>query len=139
VERKGVLRMGLLQKVTKGVRSAGNDRPPLTEYYAFENQWRWDRQKTTLTGRFRSFYCAPRGRLERHPDGTFDLYIIKPPQALLRKNFPSHLCFPATPEKGIYQVHFHPPTTGLTIDGAIMEVERNLVWAWEQENKGESR
>jgi hypothetical protein len=134
-----IMAMGLLKKLAKGLRGEGSEeRPPKDEYYAFENKWRWDRQKRTLTGRFRSFYCAPKGRLERHPDGSFTLYIIKPPDALVHPNFRSSTCFPAEPGQGkdVYRVHFHPPTTGLTIDGGIMEVERNLIWAWEQDQKG---
>jgi hypothetical protein len=134
--------MKLLQKPTKGLRPGGSgrpdERPPTDEFYAFENKWRWDRQKTTLTGRFRSFYASPKGSLTRHPDGTYTLYILNPPEALLSTDFVSSTCFPPAPEKGkgIYRVHFHPPATGLTIDSGIMEVERNLVWAWEQANKG---
>ncbi len=127
--------MGLLQKLSRGLRGGGSEeRPPKDEYYAFENKWRWDRQKTTMSGRYRSFYCAPNGWLERHPDGSFTLYISKPPEALLHTDFASSTCFPPAPEKGkdTYRVHFHPPATGLTIDTGIMEVVRNLVWAHQQ-------
>ncbi|MDQ3831626.1 MAG: hypothetical protein M3361_20480 [Candidatus Tectomicrobia bacterium] len=104
--------------------------------YATWMGWKWDREQRTLEGRFRSPYCAPKGRLERHADGTFDLYIVKPPAALLSSAYAGYQCFPWDAGKGAHRVHFHPPATGLTIDGAIQTVERELVKAWEVERKG---
>jgi hypothetical protein len=115
-------------------RSQQDERDP--NDYARWMGWKWDREKHTLEGRYRNPYCAPKGRLTLHADGTFDLYIVKPPTALLSSAYPGHSCFPATHEKGVYRVHFHPPATGLTIEGAIQTVERELVKAWELERKG---
>jgi hypothetical protein len=106
-----------------------SSRPLPDAEYAEMMGWRWDRDQTTLEGRFRTPYSAPRGRLTRHPDGSFTLYIINPPDALVHKDFHSCKCFTPTSEKGEYSVHFEPPKSAVTIDGAIQTVERNLVQA----------
>jgi hypothetical protein len=103
-----------------------------TEYYQWM-RWRWDRSETTLEGRFRTPYCAPRGKLERHPDGTFTMYIYDPPQTLFHKECKYHLCFIATGKtKGEYRVHFDGDNSSFTIDGHIQNVERALVEACAQ-------
>jgi len=98
-----------------------------TEYYQWMH-WRWDHSKTTLEGRFRTPYCAPKGKLERHPDGTFTMYIYDPPQALLHTECKYHRCFNATGRtKGEYRVHYDGWASAFTIDGHIQNVERALV------------
>ena len=64
------------------LRARSQQEEPDPNEYATWMGWKWDREKRTLEGRFRSPYAAPKGRLERHADGTFDLYIVKPPAAL---------------------------------------------------------
>jgi hypothetical protein len=104
--------------------------------YATGMGWHWDKEQKTLEGRFRTPYCAPKGWLELHADRTFDLYIVRPPQALLREGYAGHLCFPWFTAKNAHHIHFEYGAKGLTIDGAIQTVERELVKAWEQERNG---
>ena len=101
------------------------------EPYWQGNRWHWNADNTTLEGRFRTPYCAPKGRLEKHPDGTFTFYIYDPPEKLWTHPKKKY-CFRLTQrKKGEYQINFTAPKTSLTIDGCIIEVERTLVEAFE--------
>jgi hypothetical protein len=103
-----------------------------TEYYQWM-RWRWDHSQTTLEGRFRTPYCAPKGKLERHPDGTFTMYIYNPPQALFAEECQYRRCFnPTGRTKGEYSVHYDGAPGTFTIDGHIQNVERALVEACSQ-------
>jgi hypothetical protein len=101
----------------------------LRKPYWERNKWQWNAGKTTLEGRFRTLYCAPKGKITRHRDDTFDVYIIDPPEQLKRHSHYS--CFNPTPEKGVYRVHFSAPQRDLTIDSCIQKVERVLVESFE--------
>jgi hypothetical protein len=104
---------------------------PGRKRYWKENHWHWNLLKTTLEGRFRTPYCAPKGRLVKNKDGTFDFFIYDPPEKLWTHPLKKY-CFTPTPGKeGEYLIHFRPPKKNLTIDGCIMEVERTLVEAFE--------
>jgi hypothetical protein len=110
----------------KGVRSVGPQIP-----YWQENRWRWDRAETTLSGRFRTPYCAPKGKITRHHDGTFTVFIYDPPEQLWTHPYKKD-CFRLTPgTTNEYRVNFLGSVQARTIDGAIMEVERTLVEAFE--------
>ena len=103
-----------------------------TEYYQCM-RWKWDVSETTLEGRFRTPYCAPKGRLERHPDGTFTMYIYDPPDALFHEESKYRLCFNATGKKtGEYRVHYDGNKNDFTIDGHIQWVERAMVETLQQ-------
>src|SRR5262245_59090189 len=119
--------MGLLGNLVKTLQGRGHlsARPSMRDYYL--KSWRWDRTATTAEGRFRTPYYAPKGRIKRYHDGTFDLFIYDPPQELW--SHPRRGCFIPTHEKGEYQVNFAVPKTSLTFDACIMEVERTLVQA----------
>ena len=120
--------MGLLGNLVKTLQGNGrlSARPSMGDYYL--RNWRWDRAATTAEGRFRTQYCAPRGRINKHHDGSFDLYIYDPPQELW--SHPRRTCFIATQQKGEYRVNFAVPKSSLTFDSCIMEVERTLVQAF---------
>src|SRR5687767_5530779 len=98
---------------------------PSNRPYWEENHWRWDRKQTTLSGRFRTPYSAPRGKITRHHDGTYSVYIINPPPELWRH--PHKSCFRSAYEAGVYYIHFASPIREHSLDAAIMEVERILV------------
>jgi hypothetical protein len=104
---------------------------PSRKLYWKENHWRWNAAKTSLEGRFRTPYCAPLGRMERHPDGTFDFYIYDPPEKLWTHPTKKNCFEPIVGKKGVYHIHFSAPRASLTIDGCIIEVERTLVEAFE--------
>jgi hypothetical protein len=110
----------------KGVRTVGTQM-----YYWQENHWRWNAENTILSGRFRTPYCAPEGKIQRHHDGTFTVFISDPPEKLW--THPSKAsCFSLTPgTSNEYRVHFIGSHQARTIDAAIMEVERTIVEAFE--------
>jgi hypothetical protein len=109
-----------------GVRTVGTQIP-----YWQENRWRWDQAGMTLSGWFRTPYGAPEGRVQRHHDGTFTVFIYDPPEELWAH--PSKKsCFRLTPgTTNEYRVNFQGTHQARTIDGCIMEVERTLVEAFE--------
>jgi hypothetical protein len=98
--------------------------------YWQRNKWRWNSEKTVLEGRFRTPYCAPKGKFSRHRDGTFTAYIIDPPEKLWRH--PQKSCFYPTSEKDVYRVHFITSPQNHTIDACIQKVERVLVESFER-------
>jgi hypothetical protein len=110
----------------KGVRTVGDTIP-----YWQENRWRWNAKHTILSGWFRTPYGAPEGKVTCHHDGTFTVFIYDPPEKLWTHPTKKH-CFELTPgTTNEYRVHFLGSQQARTIDGAIMEVERTLVEAFE--------
>jgi hypothetical protein len=101
----------------------------LKEPYWKRNKWHWNSGKTTLEGRFRTPYCAPKGKFTRHHDGTFTAYIIDPPEELRRHE--KHSCFYPEPSQGVYRVHFYTAPQEHTLDACIQKVERVLVESFE--------
>jgi hypothetical protein len=120
--------MGLIGNLVKTLQGRGrlSARPSEQEYYL--KNFRWDGAATTAEGRFRTSYCAPRGRISKHHDGSFDLYIYDPPQELW--SHPRHMCFMPTRQKGEYRVNFVGLKSAQTYDGCVMEVERILAQAF---------
>jgi hypothetical protein len=97
--------------------------------YWERNKWCWNSGKTVLEGRFRTPYCAPKGKFARHHDGTFTAYIIDPPEKLWSHR--ESRCFYAEPDKDVYRVHFITSPQNHTIDACIQRVERILVESFE--------
>jgi hypothetical protein len=121
------MQMRFLGSIPNALRRFAPFAPKETEYYQWM-RWRWDHAETLLEGRFRTPYCAPKGKLERHPDGTFTMYIYDPPKELLRTECKYHRCFiPTSRTKGEYRVHYDGDNSSFTIDGHIQNVERALV------------
>jgi hypothetical protein len=120
--------MGFLGTLVKTLQGNGrlSARPDMGDYY--RRNWHWDRSSTTAEGRFRTAYCAPKGKFIRHHDGTFDLYIYDPPEVLW--DHPRKKCFIPTQQKGEYRVNFVGLRSAQTYDGCVMEVERILVQAF---------
>jgi hypothetical protein len=120
--------MGMLGNLVKTLQGKGrlSARPSTRDPYL--KHWRWDRTADTAEGRFRTQYCAPRGRIKKYHDGSFDLYIYDPPQELW--SHPRHMCFMPTQQTGEYRVNFAVPKSSFTFDSCIMEVERILVQAF---------
>jgi hypothetical protein len=120
--------MGLIGNLVKTLQGNGrlSAHPSMQDYYL--KNFRWDRASTTAEGRFRTQFCAPRGKFIRHHDGSFDLFIYDPPEVLWKH--PRRMCFIATQQKGEYRVNFVALKSALTYDGCVMEVERILVQAF---------
>ena len=123
--------MRFLGSITNALQRFGSHGLQETEYYQWM-RWRWNSSQTVLEGRFRTPYCAPKGKLERHPDGTFTMYIYNPPQALFAETCQYRRCFnPTGRTKSEYSVHYDGDPGSFTIDGHIQNVERALVEAFQ--------